>query len=211
MNETLVKFFAFTNLVGKLKKIERFKDQYYWRDYPFVDRYESVADHCWRLALLVVLFSQKLSQKFDSEKALMMALIHDLPEIIAGDESPLGKDGTGQKSHAFNEEVQKSRHLSEKQAAKKVFGHLPAEKGDELLGLWLEFEEQISFESKVVKALDRLEAGIQVLEYTDGELFPKHLEFALSYNVKGSEVDPAIAEFAKLIESEFRKKYKEFR
>ena len=37
------------------------------------------------------------------DKALKMALVHDIPEIIAGDASPLGESGTGEDSHSFNE------------------------------------------------------------------------------------------------------------
>lgn len=90
MSDSIESIFNFATSIEALKKIERFRGQYFWKDYPQLARYESVADHSWRLALLVAVFADKLSQPFNLEKGLKMALIHDLPELIAGDVSPLG-------------------------------------------------------------------------------------------------------------------------
>ncbi len=206
----LKKFFKFSTELEKLKKIERFKGQHFWKDYPELGRYESVADHTWRLAMLVMIFADQLSQKIDLEKALRMVLIHDLPEIIAGDGSPLGDDGTGQNSYAFNEKIAQERHDEEKEAAISLFNLLPAGEAKPLLDLWLEYEMQESFESKVVKSLDKLEALMQVLEYRKGHLFKDHLEFNKKYALKGSEIDPAIAEFGNFIAGEMENEYQEF-
>ncbi len=202
--------FTFASLIEKMKKMERYKGQFYWKDYPQLQRYESVADHTWRLSILVLLFEKELSQKINIEKALKMALVHDLPEIEAGDESPLGSDGTGKSSHAFNDSVATQRHEKEKNAARKLFGTLPEKQAEELFGLWLEFEKQESFESRVIKSLDKIEACLQVLEYRQGHMFPKHLEFTTTYGVKGSDVDPAIDKFAKLVIGEIKNRFKPF-
>ena len=211
MNEILKQFFDFSLIMGKARELERFKGQFFWEDYPDVKRYESITDHSWRVAMLVLLFENKLSQKIDTVKALKMALIHDLPEVFCGDESPLGKDGTGKNTHAFNDEKAQQRYQEEKMSAEKLFKMLPDQIGNELLDLWLEYEKQENFESKVVKSLDKLEATISVLEYREGNMFPEHLEFTASYGTKGSEVDPAIAEFGKIIIEEMKSKYKEFK
>ena len=73
---------AFINLASELTAIERFKGQTYWAEYPSPGRWESVADHSWRLALLLQSISDQLSRPIDLSKALRMCLIHDLPEII---------------------------------------------------------------------------------------------------------------------------------
>jgi len=57
---SLKKFFDFATELEALKKLERFKGQPYWRDYPEIPRYESVADHTWRLGMLVLMFSGQL-------------------------------------------------------------------------------------------------------------------------------------------------------
>lgn len=209
-NATLKKFFDFTTSMEELKKIERYKGQFFWRDYPGPAQFESVADHTWRLAILVLLFSDQLSQKFDLEKTLKMVLVHDVPEIIAGDASPLGEDGTGKNVYAFDAEKAKARHEQEKSAAVKLFSSLPIDLSTNLFNLWLEYDQQTSFEAKVVKTLDKIEALIQVLEYTKGNLFAEHLEFASHYSLKGSDIDPAIEQFGQYVFAEVRKNYKKF-
>lgn len=92
--EDLLKFFTFATELEKFKKLERYRGQCFWKDYPTPVQYESDADHTWRLAMLVMMFSGRLSRPFQLEKALKMVLIHDLPEILTGDTSPLGESGT---------------------------------------------------------------------------------------------------------------------
>lgn len=180
----LQQFFEFAREIGKLKQLERFKGHHYWKDYPELPRYESVADHTWRLGMLVLMFADQLTRKIDLEKALKMVLIHDLPEIIAGDESPIGDDGTGKKTHAYDPGIAQEKHLKEKEAATALFGMLPKAQAEALFEIWLEYEQQKSFESRVIKALDKIEALMQVLEYREGHLFEKHLEFTISYALK---------------------------
>lgn len=206
----VAKIFEFSTFIEKLKKLERFKDQYYWKDYPKLNRYESVADHTWRLGVLVMLFEKKLEKKIDIAKALMITLVHDLPEIIAGDESPMGKDGTGKNTYAYDKNEQNTRFNKEDFAAKSLFSQLDEDLGQELYNLWLEYENQSSFEAKVVKALDKLECLLQVLEYTQGVMFKPHLDFSIDYALKYADVDPSIREYADLIVSNLKKKYKEY-
>jgi putative hydrolase of HD superfamily len=197
-------------MVNQLKFIERFKGQVYWRDYPAPSRWESVADHSWRLAMLVLTFANKLSKPLDLEKALTMALIHDIPEIIAGDASPLGESGTGKDSHAYNPKIQAVRHTDEKAAAKAIFAKLDTNEGNNLYELWLEIETLANFEAQVVKALDKIEAMSQVLEWRKGHMFPEHLAFTTKYGSKGASVDPAIEEYAAYVAGEMRNQFKVF-
>jgi len=198
-------------MINQLKFIERFKGQVYWRDYPAPPRWESVADHSWRLAMLVLTFANKLSKPLDLEKALKMALIHDIPEIIAGDASPLGESGTGEDSHAYNQTIQADRHNDEKSAAKAIFAQLDPEEGNNLYELWLEIETLANFEAQVVKALDKIEAMSQVLEWREGHMFPEHLAFTTKYGSKGASVDPAIGEYAAYIAEQMQNQFKEFK
>jgi len=209
--DKIKKFFDFTTELEKLKKLERFKGQYYWKDYPKISRFESVADHSWRAGMLVMLFSDQLAKKINLAKALKMILIHDLCEIYAGDASPLGKDGTGKKTYAFDKVAASKRHVIEKKAAAKIFNKLPAKMAKEYFALWVEYDLQKSYEAKVVKSLDRIEALMQVLEYRRGHLFPAHLEFNLSYALKGSDIDPAIGQFGNYVANQMKRKYKEFK
>lgn len=211
MASTTKQIYEFHKFTNQLKLIERYKGQTYWRDYPSPSRWDSVADHSWRLAMLVLTFSSKLSEPLNLEKSLTMALIHDIPEIIAGDASPLGESGTGQDSHAYNQKIQRERHQNEKSAAKAIFDKLDPADGEKLYKTWLEIEMLANFEAKVVKALDKIEAMYQVLEWREGHMFPEHLEFTIKYGSIGSDVDPAITEYSTYIEKQMRERYREFK
>lgn len=192
MNEVEIRqLLQFIGSLEELKKIERWKGQVFWRDYSFPDRYEFVADHTWRVAMMLIVIQKHLSQPINIAKAMKMALIHDVPEIVVGDASPLGSDGTGKDSHAYSKEIAEQKSEEEKKAAKKIFGEL-GEGGSELYDLWLEYEMQQSFEARVAKALDKIEAKIQALEYSEGKLFKENLDFMIRYGVETFAVDPSI-------------------
>jgi len=210
MKTEIESFLEFAKHIEKLKNIERFKGHFYWKDYPQLERYESVADHSWRVAMLVLLFQDKLSQKIDITKAIKMALLHDLAEIIAGDASPLGEDGTGKNSHAFNSQKAAERHEEELNAAQKLFSLLPAKISKDLFDTWMEFEQQEKFEARFVKSLDRMEAMLQVLSYRQGHVFPEHLDFNIKYGLKGADVDPALTAFGQIIAQEMKTKFRPF-
>ncbi len=86
----------------------------------------------------------------DVTKLLKMALIHDLPELYAGDTNPY-RDNT------------ENKEQNEKIAAEKLFSFLPAETEKEFLSLFYEYIEQKSVESKIVKSADKLMPLIQNL------------------------------------------------
>src|SRR5579883_513093 len=48
-------------------------------------RQESVAEHTWRVAFMVILMAPYLDQAVDIEKCLKLALLHDLAEAETGD------------------------------------------------------------------------------------------------------------------------------
>lgn len=110
------------------------------------DREETVAEHSWHLALFVFLFARELETEVDLEKVLLLALIHDLVEIYAGD------------TFAFDEEGQKDKGEREEEAARKLFSLLPADREEELHALWQEFESGQSKEALFTRALDKLQA-----------------------------------------------------
>lgn len=202
MSDT-TKILEFVNFCAGLKHLERFKDQVFWRDYH-IKEFESVADHSWRMALMLVVLEPKLSQPINLPKALQMVLIHDLPEIICGDPSPLGSDGTGNDSHAHNTEIKEQKLEAEKRAAKEIFNKLPKELGDSLLELWLEYEVGNSFEAQVVAALDKLEGRMQALSYMKeaGSIFSKHKTFSMEYGQELFKVDSALEELAHAVLAE---------
>lgn len=113
-------------------------------------RQESVAEHSWRLSLMVMMFASKLDQPVDVHKCLKMAVIHDLPEAITGDIPTLG-----------DSDIHKDKYENECRAMSQIRDTLNNTLGKEWFDLWQEYEKRESYEAKFVNALDKLEVIIQ--------------------------------------------------
>jgi len=116
---------------------------------------ESVADHSWRLALFVMMVLPKLTIEINHQRALKMAIIHDIVEIEAKDIPIL--------EHIADKDIAAKKMATEKLAIAKV-KRILGPNNHELIDLWQEFEEGQSSEAKVVKALDKLEGQLQFLK-----------------------------------------------
>ncbi len=111
---------------------------------------ESVADHSFGLSTLV-LFLALEDGTLDVAKAVLMALVHELGEVWAGDITP-------------DEGVSKEeKHQRELASLDKVIHGLGG--ADYIRELWNEFEEGVSKEALLVKQADRLEMGFQAALY----------------------------------------------
>jgi putative hydrolase of HD superfamily len=108
-------------------------------------RYENDAEHAWHMAVMIWLLKEYANEEFDVGKAMMMALIHDVVEIDAGD------------TYAYDDMALKSQSEREEKAAKRIFGLLPKDQRDELRSLFYEFEEGVTPEAKFAKAMDNLQ------------------------------------------------------
>lgn len=135
-------------VIGKLKKLKRTG----WLRHKIINS-ESVAEHSYRVALLTMFFAPKAG--VDLEKAVKMALIHDLGEAEIGDIVTV----VGVKRLAnLAEKLEKER-----EAMKKILSLTDSK--DEYLSLFDEFEENQTKEAQLVKQLDGLEMAIQAYEY----------------------------------------------
>lgn len=115
-------------------------------------RQESVAEHSWRLSLMVCLFAPYLEKSINLEKAIKMAIIHDLAEAETGD-IPI---------FASQNSVSKQQKIANEQIAmQKIKDLLNNEIGNEIYDLWSEYENKQTYEAKFVNALDKIEAHIQ--------------------------------------------------
>ncbi|NQY94465.1 MAG: HD domain-containing protein, partial [Campylobacteraceae bacterium] len=112
-------------------------------------RYENSAEHSWHVSLLVMTFAEDAPCSLDVLKVLKMILLHDIVEIDAGD------------TIAFDIQAREAAFEKEKEAAKRIFGLLPAHLEGEFTDIWMEFEESTSKEAKFAKAMD---AAIPVLQ-----------------------------------------------
>ena len=124
---------------------------------------ESVADHSFGTAMLALLVAGRPPfSDADPRKACLMAVVHELGEVYAGDITPV--DGVSKED----------KHTLERESLERVVAGAPGAR--ELVALWEEFEKGKSPEARLVKRLDRLEMGIQAAVYrADG--FPRMEEF----------------------------------
>ena len=139
MNNELVRTLDFITYIDKLKSVFR---QNYIAD---ASRRENDAEHSWHLALCVMLLSDYAAEPVNREKTMQMVLIHDLVELFAGD------------TYCYDDTAKLGQSERERQAAIRLAGMLPEDKGQWLFGLWTEFEEMKSPESRFAKAMDRLQ------------------------------------------------------
>ena len=112
---------------------------------------ESVADHSLFVALLALLLCEVESPSLDRNRAILMALVHDLVESVVGDITP--ESGISPEEKFRREEA----------AFKSVLKPLPLAK--ELLSVWQEFETGETAEAQFVRRLDKLEMVFQARIY----------------------------------------------
>jgi putative hydrolase of HD superfamily len=110
---------------------------------------ESVAAHSWGVAWLVLVLCPR---HVDLERALAMAVLHDLAEVRTGDITPRCGVPPERKSTA------------ERRALQGMLGGLP--RGGALHGLWEECEQRQSLEARFVRACDKLDMALQAARYT---------------------------------------------
>ena len=109
-------------------------------------RTESVAEHSWRISLMALLLRREFPE-LDIDRVVDMCLIHDLGECFTGDiPAFLKTDGDRKTEDELLDQWMKT---------------LPEEVSADLSELYEEMNAQKTPESKLYKALDKLEALIQ--------------------------------------------------
>lgn len=98
---------------------------------------------------MAILLGPYLKNSTNMEKVLKMVIIHDIVEAEAGDVP------------AFEENRKEEKIKNERKAIENIKKMLGNNAGDEIYGLWQEYESSQTTESKFVKALDRIEVLIQ--------------------------------------------------
>ena len=115
-------------------------------------RQESVAEHTWRLCVMLIICAPHLEKKIDLLKALKLAVFHDIGEVKVGDKHHINVTSS--------EQVKQERFYSEGQAVYEL-STLIKDKEISIFELWKEFETKSSYEAEVVYFLDKLEVCIQ--------------------------------------------------
>lgn len=109
-------------------------------------RIESVAEHSWRISLMAFLLKDEFPTA-DIDKVISMCLIHDLGECFTGDIPTFIK-------------TDQNRNIEDSLLSQWV-NTLPESISARMTELYNEMNQQETLESKIYKALDKLEAVIQ--------------------------------------------------
>lgn len=164
-------------LVTKLKSVPRTG----WIDRGVASaRVESVAGHTLGVALLAwvcAIERQAAGERLDPQRALKLALLHDLAEAEVGDRPPYDPASlAAEDNEAARRAFLERRHIrdAERDTAKRaaeaavmddLLAALPEPARAELATLWAELQAGTSAESRFVKQIDRLETFLQSRHY----------------------------------------------
>jgi len=192
--QNLTKILEFINKIEKLKTVKRkvsISDN---------SRKESPAEHSWRLAIMVMIINDELKLEIDILKAIKMALVHDIVEIVAGDVFIIDEN---------DKESNNVQRQKESLAAREIYSLLPVGMCDDVEKLWTEYEYGNSKEAFFVKALDKIEVIIQrnnlgVKNWERTDIHEKLLHWADKY----VEKCPELKDFWRLVQNELVKQLK---
>lgn len=157
-------------------------------------RQESVAEHSWRLALLACFVKDEFPEA-DINKVILMCLFHDLGEAITGDIPAFIKT--------------EEDEVVESQVVSSFLDTLPELYKKELSELFLEMNELKTEESKIFKALDKMEALIQHNEADLSTWIPLEYEANMVYGADEVEFSPYMKRLKKSINDDCLKKINE--
>lgn len=184
--------YDFLLLSGRLKTTFRYSEL-------LPGRRESVADHSWRLALLVWQFGHLLDSETERQRALVMAIVHDIAEAVTGDIDHVrvsdGEVGIDEK------------RALEKDAIIRIGNLLPEADRESLTGLCSEYDTGTTETARFVRALDKIETLLQMVElghesYVRPELIANYPDKAVGAFPR---LLPFLAETKARLRNEFRK------
>jgi 5'-deoxynucleotidase YfbR-like HD superfamily hydrolase len=186
----------------RLQRIRRYIGQPYWdgesQDARYADRLEgfprleTVAEHSWSVADAVLILGWRFPY-LDISHAVKLAILHDKMEIEIGDWNPLGRDGTGDRGHAFDTGRAMSKEEAERRAIESYVAKLEPLNRSVQHALLTEALECRSPESRYVKGLDKMSALAFILLKKDGQLDQKHVRFLLRFTYFNNRYFPPLA------------------
>jgi putative hydrolase of HD superfamily len=198
-----------------LHNIRRYFHQRFWEEETRAAEYaakieplprlESVSDHSWHIAFICNLLGPR-HESLDQTRILRLAVLHDVLEIIMGDHSPIGRDGTGRNTHAFNERVAKQRSAAEEAALAAYVNRLPQDLAEEQRLILDEYRDARSQEARFVKCVDKMQTLAYVLVKKSGDMEDKHIRFTLRYSEKGISYFPALEDHFRVLQMRILKR-----
>lgn len=111
---------------------------------------ESVADHTFSACAIAMLLSDMVG--LNTERAMKMAILHDLAESRIGDYMP-------------GEITLRQKLAQEKKAMKSILSGLPKKTRSQYEKIWLEYQLNKTSVAKIVHRIDKLEMALQANQY----------------------------------------------
>lgn len=184
-----------------LHGIRRFMGQAHWleetgaaraadRAEP-LPRLESVAAHSWHVAEGVMLLAAHFPE-LDLAHCLKLALLHDRLEAYTGDYDPIGEDGQGTTTHAFDPAAQRQKAEEEREALARHLDTLRPALRAEHEALYHEIIDAETPNARFVMAVDKLQALAFVICKKQGRFTEEHLAFTHRYSRKTVEYWPGL-------------------
>ena len=124
-------------------------------------RKENDAEHSWHMAIMAYVLKEYSNEEIDILKVILMCLIHDIVEILAGD------------TYAYDEENIKTQEKRENSAKEEIFSLLPENQRNEFISLFDEFNEGKTAEAKFAKTMDNLQP-VMLNDSNDGMDWIEH-------------------------------------
>ena len=174
----------FFSTVGKLKTLKRTG----WVDHN-VSMPESVADHMYRMTMLCFMITDPA---VDKDRLMKICLVHDLAEATVGDITPPEVSGVSK---------EEKRALELKALSDIVKDIDNEEIGNEIFGLWNEYEDAETPLAKVAKQLDKYEMIVQADEYEKAHSAEKKRLDSFFKSTEGYFTHPEISEWDNLLRS----------
>jgi putative hydrolase of HD superfamily len=186
----LEKIFDFLHKIENLKSTLRYNK-------TTSGRKESTAEHTWRLALITFIIADELKLNIDVNKAIKIALVHDLAEALTGDiDAILIAEGKFSKDEKEKQEIEAIMNLQKT---------LPEVIGKEISDLWHEYNDCKTSEAKFVKALDKIETLTQLAE-SGYKVYDKP-EFIANYANKSVKSFPELSEMLKIVKRKLKAEF----
>ena len=154
-----------------------------------IPRLESVAEHSWHVADTVLLLGGHFPE-MNLDRCMRLAVLHDKMEITTGDKSPIGRNGTGSTTHAFDPLSRQRKELGEDQAITIYLATLRRSAVSEQKSILREILEARTLESRFVKAVDKLQVLVYIILKKRGEIVDSHLIFTIKYASKALQYFP---------------------
>lgn len=152
---------------------------------------ESVAAHSWHVADTALILAPHFPD-LDLSRVLQLAILHDKLEMITGDYDPVGPDGTGRGSHAFDQQARATKEHEERRALAQYLSSLNEAARNIQAPLLEEVIAGTSNEALFIKAVDKLQALAFVILKKDGNVNDTHLSFSVRYSQKAIQYFPPL-------------------